>query len=47
MKTKPKAQMRTMTYYPEAVEVKVTVKYDGGGYGSDGDFEREEVKQRV
>ena len=29
MKTKPKAVERTMTYYPEAVEVKGRVKRDG------------------
>ena len=28
MKTKPKSEERTMTYYPEAVELKGTVKYD-------------------
>ena len=28
MKTKPKAVERTMTYYPEAVELKGKVKYD-------------------
>ena len=28
MKTKPKSEERTITYYPEAVEVKGTVKRD-------------------
>ena len=28
MKTKPKSEERTVTYYPEAVELKGTVKYD-------------------
>ena len=28
MKTKPKAVERTMTYYPEAVELKGTVDWD-------------------
>ena len=28
MKTKPKSVERTMTYYPEAVELKGTVKYE-------------------
>ena len=32
MKTKPKSVERTMTYYPEAVELKGRVKY-AGGYG--------------
>ena len=32
MKTKPKSEERTVTYYPEAVELKGTVKY-AGGYG--------------
>ena len=27
MKTKPKSEERTVTYYPEAVELKGTVKY--------------------
>ena len=31
MKTKPKSEERTITYYPEAVELKGTVKYDEDG----------------
>ena len=30
MKTKPKAVERTITYYPEAVELKGTTKWEGG-----------------
>ena len=30
MKTKPKAVERTMTYYPEAVVLKGTPKWEGG-----------------
>ena len=30
MKTKPKSEERTITYYPEAVELKGTVKREGG-----------------
>ena len=30
MKTKPKSVERTITYYPEAVELKGTVKEDEG-----------------
>ena len=31
MKTKPKSEERTVTYYPEAVELKGTLKYDEVG----------------
>ena len=46
MKTKPKAVERTVTYYPEAVELKGTVKYEEDDFlWKRGVFVREDMQE--